>query len=324
VSLVVILAGAGLFTNSIEWFGRKLKLGRAAVGSVLAAVGTALPETMIPIIAIIKGGEAAHEIGIGAILGAPLMLSTLAFFVTGLGIVVFARSGRRGIEVTADPTVVRRDLKWFFLVYSVSIGASFLPGMSYKIPVAVSLVFAYAWYVRATFRARSSSHHAEGELSALYFRRSVDDPPLPYVIAQVVVSLGIIIGGAHLFVQHIEHIAEELGISALVLSLIIAPIATELPEKFNSVIWVRQNKDTLAFGNISGAMVFQSSLPPAIGLLFTPWALTRQALAAGITALVAAGILSLEFLICKRISAYALMFGIVLYAAYLVCIFGIM
>ena len=52
-AFLIILLGAELFTNSIEWFGRKLNLAEGAVGSVLAAVGTALPETMIPIIAIL-------------------------------------------------------------------------------------------------------------------------------------------------------------------------------------------------------------------------------------------------------------------------------
>ena len=85
-ALVIILIGAELFTNGIEWFGRKLQLAEGAVGSVLAAVGTALPETLIPIIAIgfAGGGAATDAVGVGAILGAPFMLSTLAMFVTGV------------------------------------------------------------------------------------------------------------------------------------------------------------------------------------------------------------------------------------------------
>ena len=39
IAFVVILLGAELFTNGIEWFGRKLELAEGAVGSVLAAVG---------------------------------------------------------------------------------------------------------------------------------------------------------------------------------------------------------------------------------------------------------------------------------------------
>ena len=78
VSLVIILISAELFTNGIEWVGENFGLSEGAVGSVLAAVGTALPETILPLVAIAVGGvRAGKEVGIGAILGAPLMLSTV-------------------------------------------------------------------------------------------------------------------------------------------------------------------------------------------------------------------------------------------------------
>jgi cation:H+ antiporter len=65
-----------------------------------------------------------------------------------------------------------------------------------------------------------------------------------------------------------------------VLALVLAPLATELPEKANSVLWVRAGKDSLALGNVSGAMVFQATLPVAFGMLATPWELDRYAVAA--------------------------------------------
>ena len=60
-------------------------------------------------------------------------------------------------------------------------------------------------------------------------------------------------------------LSETLGAAPLIMSLLITPIATELPEKFNSVLWIRQRKDTLALGNITGAMVFQSTFPVSVG-----------------------------------------------------------
>ena len=103
ISFAVILAGAELFTNGIEWFGHKLELGEGAIGSVLAAVGTALPETMIPFIAIVFGGGiAGSEVGVGAILGAPFMLSTLAMFVTGAAILLMRRRRATGETLTVD------------------------------------------------------------------------------------------------------------------------------------------------------------------------------------------------------------------------------
>jgi len=57
IALAIILVSAELFTNGVEWFGRRYELGEGAAGSVLAALGTALPETLVPIIAIVfRGG----------------------------------------------------------------------------------------------------------------------------------------------------------------------------------------------------------------------------------------------------------------------------
>src|SRR4051794_41075738 len=132
VALAVILIAAELFTNGIEWFGHKLNLAEGVVGSVLAAVGTALPETMIPLVAILFAGSAgaesaAHEIGVGAILGAPFMLSTLAMFVTGCGVLYFARRRPSGRTMTVDTQVMGLDIRYFFLAYAIAVGAAFVP-----------------------------------------------------------------------------------------------------------------------------------------------------------------------------------------------------
>src|SRR6185295_19018267 len=128
VSFLIILAGAELFTNGIEWFGRRLGLAEGAVGSVLAAVGTALPETMIPIIAILfAAGANSDAIGVGAILGAPFMLSTLAMFVTGVAVLVVARSRPGRDAMPVDTGVLAHDMRYFAIAYGLAIAAAFLP-----------------------------------------------------------------------------------------------------------------------------------------------------------------------------------------------------
>ena len=112
VALGVILLGATVFTNGLEWFGKKMKLSDGAVGSIFAAIGTALPETLVPIVAIQFGtAEAGHKIGVGAIIGAPFMLGTLAFFISGLA-VVWNRKKRDDYPVMrVDTVVMRRDME---------------------------------------------------------------------------------------------------------------------------------------------------------------------------------------------------------------------
>lgn len=290
ISLGIILIGAELFTNGVEWLGYKLNLGAGAVGSVLAAVGTALPETMVPIIAIVGGGGAAasqNEVGIGAILGAPFMLATLAMFISGLAALLFRHNFR---PLLLDARVVRRDLSFFLVVYTVAVLTSFLPHHSLKVIAAVFLVGAYIYYVMRTFR---SNHEESGhqELPPLYLGKPVrksHSPGMGLVLGQLALALAAIVFGAHEFVAGVESLAAATGVPVFVLALIITPIATELPEKFNSVLWIHRGKDTLAIGNITGAMVFQSSIIPAIGILLTPWQLNRLAILSVILALISA------------------------------------
>lgn len=274
---------AEAFTNGVEWLGKRLHLGAGAVGSVLAAVGTALPETMVPVIAFLgtQGEESIAEVGIGAILGAPFMLATLAFFVSGIAVLVFRRSNR---PLFVNSSVIRRDIKFFLIVYSFAILASFLPTRPLKLGVAGLLPILYGIYVVKTVR-NSQGVEDHGALPPLYISRRNQSPSLNLILAQLTLALLGIVAGAHWFVDAVQSVALVTGIPAFVLSLIITPIATELPEKFNSIIWLRRGKDTLALGNITGAMVFQSSVIPAIGIALTSWQLDPLALWSALLAL---------------------------------------
>ncbi len=297
-AFLVILAGAELFTNGIEWFGRKLGLAEGAVGSVLAAVGTALPETTIPIVAILfSSGAHSSEIGLGAILGAPFMLATLAMFVTGAAVAWQARHREAADLMPLDTAVVRSDLVSFFAMYGVAILAALVLPVEPTWPkaiVALVLLLAYGRYVARHFAADPSIDLEDlaplrlHRLDRRGHRDQPHEPRLRIVSAQVAFAVACIVVGAVVFVDAVESIARSVGVSEVLLALVIAPIATELPEKLNSVIWVRQGKDTLAIGNITGAMVFQSAIPVSVALLFAPEA---WSVASGnVTAFASAGI----------------------------------
>lgn len=318
ISLGIILIGAEVFVNGVEWLGKKLNLSEGAVGSVLAAVGTALPETLIPIIAIVFGhGQAGHEIGIGAILGAPLMLSTLAMFITGLAVIIFSRKRTQGTRVVADYSTMSRDLGFFVIIYSAAVLTGLIPHSLrfWQLIVAGIMVLSYFFYVFVMLSEKRDVE-ADHELPVCYFDRK--NAALIWIIVQVLVALGLIILGANLFVNSVKTVAAIYAVPAFVLALIITPIATELPEKFNSIIWVSREKDTLALGNITGAMVFQSSLIPAIGIFLTDWQLSIGALVSAILAILSAGIIYIELRVRKHISAPILMVGGIFYTLFIV------
>jgi cation:H+ antiporter len=338
VAFAIILFAAELFTNGVEWIGETLGLSEGAVGSVLAAVGTALPETLLPLVAIILGHGAGHDIGIGAILGAPFMLTTLAMFITGVSVLWFARGGRRSTELNGDRTVLRQDLGYFLVMYALALLAGLLHHKVLDWILAAALFVGYGIYVYRHFRSpggKEEESEAVSEVKPLYLLRwwrrarnkAVDPrnprtPPLWLTITQTALALVAIILGARVFVAGIDLIAKTFHLPALALSLLLAPLATELPEKFNSVLWVRRNKDTLALGNLTGAMVFQSSFPVSVGLLLTSWEFTGRgnldSLVAACVALAAGLVLWLTIRIRGRFEAKLLLVQGVFYVGYVI------
>jgi cation:H+ antiporter len=297
LAFAIVLAGALLFTNAVEWLGHTLGLGEGAVGSVLAAVGTAAPETLIAIVALLDSDPKSEDVAIGAIVGAPFLLGTLAMGLVGLFAYLYRGRRAQGVNLDAHAPTLERDLLFFLAFFGVAGALAWGPPAPVRIVAGVVFLLAYAWYVRRTL---SSGGEVQGEetLKPLMFdKRGGDrgDPPAWLCVFQLLVGLGLMIFGAHLFVEHLLGIADALGADPLVLALILAPLATELPEKVNSFFWVREGKDALALGNISGAMVFQSTIPIGIGLLFTHWHLSTNAFVSVVLGF-AGGILAYESL----------------------------
>src|ERR671937_1963393 len=312
-AFALILAGAEIFTDGIEWLGIKLKMTQGATGSILAAFGTATPETLIPIIAILfTSSPDADEIGVGAILGAPFMLGTLVMLLIGVTALAF-RTRRRRDTLHVDAAHASRDLTFFLVLYSVALGLALIPPDLHFIKSYVGWIFlpAYFLYLYLVLRApRRSAADIEEELEereafeeltfAAWLKRfrladfRPTAPPLWLVVAQTAISFAAIVVGARFFADFVEDFSHAMGFNTLLVALILAPIATELPEAANSLIWTRDSKDVIALGNVAGAMVFQSTIPVTLGVLLTPWQLGQFGTVAAIFAIVSGGLIWLQ------------------------------
>jgi cation:H+ antiporter len=315
LSLAVTLLGSSVFTNGIEWIGKRFKLSHGATGSVLAGVGTALPETIIPLIAILLGtGQAEKEIGTGAILGAPFMLSTLTLPLVGFGVYFFAMRGKRTDRLHLNFHEIAFDLKYFLISFSLAIAATAIPNRLAHYLTGFFLFGLYAWYLKIILNRPSDDHF---DLDPLYFQKLFKKDGTMVILLQTFAGLGLIIGGAFYFIQGIVQIAEFFHVSPMILSLLVTPVATELPEKFNSLIWISKKKDHLAISNITGSMVFQSTFPVSIGLFGTPWVFDHNGISNIILTLVASLCLFAVLFFRKKIEPYHLMLGFIAYIGYI-------
>ncbi|WP_029519840.1 sodium:calcium antiporter [Persephonella sp. IF05-L8] len=316
IGLIIILLSAELFTNGIEALGDRLNLSQNFTGSVLAAVGTALPETILPMIAIFFFSHSqGHDIGVGAILGAPFMLSTLAFPLVGITVLIgHFLLKRRELEINMETVGFRRDIVFFLFAYSVALFIVPFEDHTLRIFTALFLLGIYVLYVMLTLRGESQEME---KVEHIYFAPKNPEPPVFLIGLQVIVALIIMIMGAHLFIKGLEHLSVAIGVPALIFSLLVAPVATELPEKVNSVFWILRKKDTLAIGNISGAMVFQSTIPVSVGIVFTQWDITGLALVSGIFAIIAGFIALIISYVEKRLIPFGLTLGGIFYIIYI-------
>ena len=239
-----------------------------------------MPETLIAIVALINVSEGSEDVAVGAIVGAPFLLATLAMGLVGLFAYSYRERRTQGVHLDTHGPTLERDLLFFLAFFSLAGLLAWGPPSALRIPLGIVFLLAYLLYVARTLRS-SGEVQEEETLNPLLFERRPEraqNPALALCVIQLLVGLGAMVGGAHLFVEELLKVAEDLGVEALVLALILAPLATELPEKVNSFFWVREGKDALALGNISGAMVFQSTIPVGIGLIFTDWSLTGNAI----------------------------------------------
>jgi cation:H+ antiporter len=264
------------FVNAIEWLGVELRLATVAIGTVLAAIGTALPESVVTLVAVLSGGGgepgSGKEIGVGAALGGPLVLSTVAYAVVG---VLLLRQRGRSAAVDRFADVDRSRLVLDQTAFLLVAGAGLLLGLvAFVGKQWLGLVFfaAYAVYVRRELGSEEPGHSSDGlEPLRLWRVRRPDWPPRWAIVVQTVGALVVVVVASQLFVGQLEWAGPRLGLAPAVVALLLSPIATELPEIMNAVIWARQGKTRLALANISGSMMVQATVPAGIGLLFTPW-----------------------------------------------------
>ena len=323
LAFAVVLAGALLFTNAVEWIGHKLEVGVGAVGSILAAVGTAMPETLIAIVALVGVKEGSEDVAIGAIVGAPFLLATLAMGLVGLFAYMYRDKRDQGLQLNVHRETLERDLLFFLVLFAIGGALAWGPPAPLRIGVGITFLVAYVAYISLTLKGGGEVQSEESLNPLIFERRSErrEDPAMVFCVVQLLVGLGAMVGGAHLFVDELLNLAESIGAEPLVLALILAPLATELPEKVNSFFWVREGKDALALGNITGAMVFQSMIPVGIGLIFTSWELNWHAvLSIGLG--LAGGLLAYESLhLGRRFKLPAVIGWFALYASFIVAVF---
>jgi cation:H+ antiporter len=341
----VIYVACEWFVNAVEWLGQRLRVGPLAVGTILAALGTALPESVVTFVAVVFGtGASQKDIGVGAAMGGPLALATIAYGVTGWMMLARRRRAQVNAEVlmlaggpaddasaapseqapsddVGDLGKLARDQRWFLTVFVVKVALGLV---AFAVKPWLGLLFFAAYAVYFWREIRGGGEHGQAEdLDPLLMQRRRPRPATWAVVTQTLATLVVIFAASQLFVHQLDAIGPTLGLPAAVTALLLSPIATELPEIMNAIIWVRQGKTRLALANVSGAMMIQATVPSGLGLLFTPWRFDTALLVSGLATMVAIGYL-LILLRNGRFTARTISFAALFYLGFAACLIPIL
>src|SRR5918999_899839 len=170
-------------------------------------------------------------------LGAPFLLATLAMFIVGITALGFRRRRENGMELVIEKRTTRRDVVYFLVAFAVAAGAGIVALPTYvKVLVAIVLVAAYAFYVWRTIVKGGEALEETPDNLTIWPESSWGRAPTWAVVIQLLATLVVMGAGAHFFVEGVESASEAMGIPAGLIALVLAPLATELPEKFNSII----------------------------------------------------------------------------------------
>jgi cation:H+ antiporter len=292
-SAVLIYLACEFFVNGVEWVGRKLAVGQKATGTILAAFGTALPESVVTFVAVAFGVTAADkDIGVGAAMGGPLVLGTIAYAVVGATLMICRRQLPVEGEARDLYAGLSRDQAWFILISVVKLAVGV---MAFAFKPWLGLLFLAAYAAYAWKEMSGGQEGIEDDLEPLKLTPRLAVPPAWAAAVQTLAALGVIFVASRFFVSQLDALGPYLGLKPQLLSLLISPIATELPETLNAIIWIRQGKVRLALANISGAMMIQATVPTAFGLFFTPWMLDQALVLAGAITLLSVSVLFFAF-----------------------------
>src|ERR1700744_1982641 len=168
VVIALLLGSAGViylacefFVNGVEGVGRRFAVGEQATGSILAAFGTALPESVVTFVAVVFGATAAQkQIGVGAALGGPLVLSTIAYATVGIGLICCRRKLPKTEAIRGDFRNLARDQGWFLAIFAAKIALG-LVAFAWKPWLGVLFLVAYGAYFWKEMRGESEAEDHE-------------------------------------------------------------------------------------------------------------------------------------------------------------------
>ena len=242
VSIFLIIRGATLSTRFSGRIAKSFNLSNYAVGFLIVAVISIIPETFVAINSAISG---VPSMGLGTIFGSNIADLTLVFAIV---VLVAGRS------LKIESKILKSNLIYpFFFLIPIALG---IDG-AYNRGEGLCLIIAGVIFYYLAFH---QSQEGEEKKSKIKFDKKIKKDILYFVL-----SLLVLLVGSHFIVESGVKIAEYLTISPAVIGLFFIGLGTVIPELLFSISAVKKDQDSLAIGDLLGTVLADATI--LVGLI---------------------------------------------------------
>ena len=232
IGLGLLVLGAELIIRGSISFGKKLKVSLFAIGVVIIAGGTSLPELASSINAVVKNHA---DLAVGAVIGSNIANLILVMAATSF-LIPISNINQNQINqawINIFLALVLITMSFFILPFN------FLFGI-----LSVCLLF-FIMYMQVK----------QGSLDVSDVEEK-GDYSLIISIIFILVGIVLLIYGSDLFVKSAINIANELNIPEAIIGVSLVAFGTSLPELVVGILSAIRRKVDFALGNVLGSNIY--------------------------------------------------------------------
>ena len=300
IGFSLLMWSADKFTDNALHLGHHFHVSKFVIGIVVLGFGTSAPELLVSGISAWQGNPG---LAIGNALGSN---TTNILLILGVTLCI--------LPLYIDKRILRRD---FFLLFgATALFLLLILDRQLKLFDGIILVAALVLtlYILTRFELKE---RMRGELTPVPIHKS-----LAALFIGLTISLVILLLSSEIVVWSAVSIAEQLGVSDLIIGLTIVALGTSLPELATCISSAMKKHSELALGNIIGSNIFNTLGVTGTASVITVYSVPRDIYDRDIPIMLIATIvlflLAWLFLSSKKIPRS---FGILFIIAYLMYIF---
>jgi len=245
VALFLVVRGATLATKYSAKVAERFNISRYAIGFIVVAFISILPETVISISSALKG---IPEFGLGTLFGSNVADLTLIFAIMTIV------AGRR-LKVESK---MLKNVKYypFLVMLPIIFGLNGHYSRIEGIALMAAGLFFYYQIFKAGTGPSKAYHAAHGK-----FKDSII----------LLLAMVILLVGAHFTVNSAAEIADALKVSPVLIGMLVVGLGTTLPELFYSLKAIRKREDGLAIGDILGTVMADATIVVGVIACISPF-----------------------------------------------------